>query len=129
MAYFFSVSSLFSNFENLHEVDRKTSNDKQKKRNFFFMVQKYNFSRKNNNIFLNLQDECASGYWNGSGYFLTSLNGISERIVFIVKMLKIRNNMILLIHPKEVILSTVFSGNYFSVLMSKEVVFRQQYRF
>jgi hypothetical protein len=41
-------------------------------------------------------------------------------------MLKNRENINLLIHPKELILSIVSSGNYFSVMMMKKPVFLQQ---
>lgn len=58
--------------------------------------------------------------------FLIFLNGISERIVFFVRKSKIRVSMILLIHTKEVILSTVFSGNYFSDLTKMEPLFLHQ---
>jgi hypothetical protein len=38
-------------------------------------------------------DESASEYSNGSGYFHSTHNGISERIVFPVKMLKNQDNI------------------------------------
>jgi hypothetical protein len=72
------------------------------------------------------RDERASGYLKGSGYFHSTLNGILQRIVFPLNMLKNRENFNLLIHPKELILSIVSSGNYFSVMMMKKPVFLQQ---
>jgi hypothetical protein len=66
------------------------------------------------------RDESASGYSKGSGYFHSFHNGILKRIVFSLKMLKNQDNINLLIHPKEVILFLVSSGNYFSGMMNRD---------